>query len=373
MKALNKQFDTYLQEKLDERSSKGLLRSLLHADGKTDFSSNDYFGFSRMEAIRTAGHSELAAGATGSRSITGNSVLAEETEKMIAAFHNREAALIFNAGYMANVGLFSSLAGKNDTYISDEYIHASIIDGMRLSYANRLKFRHNSLEDLEKKLQVGSGNKFVVVESVYSMDGDMAPLKEIVSLCQKHKALLIVDEAHATGIFGEKGEGVVCELGLSNDVYACIYTFGKALGLHGAVITGSHTLRNFLINNARSFIFTTALPPQAYLQVQAAYQLLPLANREKLFELIRYFKHSVQQYPSLQFMDSPSPIQGIIIGDSFKTRALSEHLLQHHIFVKGILPPTVPPGTERLRICIHSFNTEKEIDILLQEIISFLS
>src|SRR5207237_442661 len=147
---------------------------------------------------------QLPSGSTGSRLITGNSMLAEETERLIARFHKAEASLIFNSGYMANVGLFSCIAAKGDSFISDEYIHASIIDGMRLSVANRYKFRHNNLNDLEKKLQQAGGKKFVAIESVYSMDGDEAPLETITALCKSHNALLIVDEAHATGVFGER-------------------------------------------------------------------------------------------------------------------------------------------------------------------------
>ncbi|MEI9934479.1 MAG: aminotransferase class I/II-fold pyridoxal phosphate-dependent enzyme [Ferruginibacter sp.] len=161
---------------------------------------------------------------------------------------------------MANVGLLSCIATKHDTFIADEYVHASMIDGMRLGLATRFKFKHNDIDDLEWKLIQAKGNKFVVIESIYSMDGDEAPLKAIIELCKQHDALLIVDEAHATGVFGNKGEGLVAHYNLQKEVYACIYTFGKALGLHGAVITGSAALRNYLINHARSFIYTTALP-----------------------------------------------------------------------------------------------------------------
>lgn len=367
----NKNFDDHLQQRLDERKSGGLLRTLLYADDKIDFSSNDYFGFSKSASLKHIETGTYSSGATGSRSITGNSKVAEETERMIAAFHNSEAALIFNSGYMANVGLFSCIANKGDCFISDEYIHASIIDGMRLSHANRIKFKHNNIADLEKKLQQSTGKKIVAVESIYSMDGDEAPLIDIAALCKKHNALLIVDEAHATGAFGDKGEGLVCKYKLEQDVYACVYTFGKALGLHGAAVAGSHTLRNYLINHARSFIFTTALPPHTYLQVQKAYEQLPFADRKRLFELVEYFRTAIQQQTNLTFIKSHSPIQGIMIGDSFKTRALSEHLFANGIFVKAILPPTVPAGTERLRICLHTFNTEAEIDQLLKEINKF--
>jgi 8-amino-7-oxononanoate synthase len=300
--------------------------------------------------------------------VTGNSTLAEATEKIIAHFHHAEAALIFNAGYMANVGLFSCIASKNDTIVSDEYIHASIIDGIRLSYATRYKFKHNNIEDLEKKLQLATGQIFVAVESIYSMDGDEAPLEAIVELCKKYSALLIVDEAHAIGVFGTKGEGLVCKYNLQNEVYACIYTFGKALGLHGAVVTGSTVLRNHLINNARSFIYATALPPHTYLQIQEAYTLLPLADRDALYELINYFTDAVKNINNVTFTDSHSPIQAVIIGDNFKAKELAEKLANKSIYAKAILSPTVPMGKERLRICLHTFNTTKQIDVLVNEI-----
>jgi 8-amino-7-oxononanoate synthase len=366
----NQQFDAYLQQKLDEKKTAGTLRSLLYAHDKIDFSSNDYFGFAKS-GLLTTDHMALPSGATGSRSITGNSQLAEDTEKMIARFHGREAALIFNTGYMANTGLFSCLAGKGDTYISDEYIHASIIDGMRLSYANRLRFKHNDLADLEKKLINATGRKIVAVESIYSMDGDEAPLKAIAEICGKQGALLVVDEAHATGVYGEKGDGLICKYGLENEVYAVVHTFGKALGLHGAVVTGSNVLRNFLLNQARSFIFTTALPPHNYLLIQKAYCLLPNADRGKLHALILYFRSKIAAVKPIGFIESYSPVQGILVGDNFKTKALATHLFEKGFFVRPILAPTVPAGKERIRICIHSFNSTGEIDSLVTEIANF--
>ncbi len=364
----NQYFDSFLQDKLDERIANGLYRSLVHATDKIDFSSNDYFGFSRSLSIKNNHTTVYGAGATGSRSITGNSLLAEDTEKIIAQFHGAAAALIFNSGYMANVGLFSCIAAKGDTFISDEYIHASIIDGMRLSYASRLRFKHNDLSDLEKKLGLATGKKIVSVESIYSMDGDEAPLKKIAELCKKHQAILIVDEAHATGVFGDKGEGLVSKYHLTKDVFACTYTFGKAIGLHGAAIAGSHTLRNYLINNARSFIYTTALPPHTYLQIQDAYKALPMADRTKLFQLIAFFREATLSIKQLSFIDSNSAIQGLITGDNFKAKALAEYLFKKGFYVRPILSPTVPAGTERLRICLHTFNTINEIEMLLTEI-----
>ncbi len=363
-------FNNYLQEKLDERKSNGLIRTLTYKGDKIDFSSNDYFGFSK--SVQYDISEETSFGGTGSRSITGNNPEAEEAEKTVADFHKQEAALIFNSGYMANVGLFSSIASKGDMFISDEYIHASIIDGMRLSHANRIKFKHNNLDDLEKKLQQIEGRKLVAIESIYSMDGDEAPLIAIAALCKKFDALLIVDEAHATGMYGNKGDGLVCKYNLEKDVFAVVYTFGKAIGLHGAAVTGSRVLRNYLINNARSFIFTTALPPTTYLQIKRAYQLLPTADRKELEELIIYFRTEIKKLDGISFLESYSPIQGIIIADNFKAKGLAEYLFTKGFFIRAILSPTVPVGKERLRVCLHSFNTKQQIDMLLLEIKTFL-
>jgi 8-amino-7-oxononanoate synthase len=363
--------DLHLQKKIERKKEAGLYRTLIAAEGHIDFSSNDYFGLSKHETLRNTGQNTLPAGATGSRSISGNSQLAEETEAAIARFHQREAALIFNSGYMANCGLFSCLADRGDTYIADELIHASIIDGMRLSHAHRLRFRHNNTGDLELKLQNSSGKKIVVAESVYSMDGDTAPLTEIVRLCKKYQALLIVDEAHGTGVFGNKGEGLVAALGLQNEVYACIHTFGKALGLHGAAVTGSQILRQYLINHARSFIYTTALPPHTYLQIREAYRLIAEADRKGLGERIRFFRHCAQNAQPWRFLDSKTPIQGILPTDILQTRALAEHLLRQGFFVKAIVPPSVAAGKERIRICLHSFNTHEEIGALFHSIQDF--
>ena len=367
------EFDIHLQHLLDRKKSAGLLRTLINLQQQIDFSSNDYFGLSTHPSFDEIKSNQLAWGATGSRSITGNSLLAEETEKQIAQFHERSAALLFNTGYMANIGLFSSLAEKGDTYIADELIHASMIDGMRLSHANRLKFKHNDLQDLEKKLLLASGKKIVAVESIYSMDGDMAPLNDIADLCDKHGALLIVDEAHATGIYGEKGQGLVHANHLEKRVYACIHTFGKALGLHGAAITGSEVLRNFLINQARSFIYTTALPPHSLMQIQKAYELIASADRFALQDLIAHFNTRVTAYSNIQFLKSESPIQGIVFADNFLAKNAATHLQEKGFFVKAILSPTVPAGKERIRICLHTFNTKEQIDDLLIEINSFLN
>jgi 8-amino-7-oxononanoate synthase len=372
----SQQLDAFLQKKLAERKADGLYRELICPGNTIDFSSNDYLGFSQLPELFFSEKNlseKLKAGATGSRLISGNSALAEETESMIASFHHADAALIFNSGYQANIGLLSCLASKDDTIISDELSHASIIDGIRLSHAKRFKFRHNDVADLEQKLQQAVGKRFVVVESIYSMDGDEAPLQELSVLCEKYDAILIVDEAHAAGVYGHNGEGLVCQYHLEEKVYARIVTFGKALGIHGAAVAGSNALRQHLINHARSFIYTTALPPHVYLQLQQAYHLLPGANRKKLFELIKYYKKATSSLNGISFIESNSPVQGIMVGDNHNAKALSAHLFEKGFFVKAILSPTVPAGKERLRICLHLFNTTTQIDELLDLVKTYLT
>ncbi len=369
-------FDAFLQTKLTERQAENRYRTLVCYDDKIDFSSNDYLGFARLAALKTPPNENTLAGSTGSRLISGNSKQAVDAERTVADFHLAEAALLFNCGYMANVGLFSAIASRNDTIVSDEFIHASIIDGIRLSNANKTKFKNNDLADLERKLvRIAAGepmgNTFVAVESLYSMDGDKAPLSEIAALCDHYNALLIVDEAHAIGVFGVNGCGLVCEYQLQDRVFACVYTFGKALGLHGAAVVGSQTLINYLINFSRPFIYSTAMPPHAYTQIETAYQLLYKNDAKILFERIDYFKKAIAKLKNLNFIDSSSQIQGLIVGDNAKAKALSAHLLQKGIYVKAILSPTVPVGKERLRICLHAYNTTTEIDYLIESLFLF--
>ncbi|MFA6946589.1 MAG: pyridoxal phosphate-dependent aminotransferase family protein, partial [Pedobacter sp.] len=249
-----KDLNTFISETLEQRRLNNSLRSLKQENDLTDFCSNDYLGFSRSGELKLLFEKELKnfpeyhLGSTGSRLLAGNDSFTEDLEQEIAVFHDAESALLYNSGYDANIGLFASLPQRGDTIISDEFIHASIIDGIRLSHATRFVFKHNDLTGLEQKLKLSKGRKFIAVESVYSMDGDEAPLKEITKLAKQYHAALIVDEAHATGIFGEYGRGLVHELGLCGDVFARVITFGKGLGTHGAVILGSSQLRPYLIN-----------------------------------------------------------------------------------------------------------------------------
>jgi 8-amino-7-oxononanoate synthase len=308
-------------------------------------------------------------GATGSRLISGNTAYAENLEKTIAAFHEAEAGLIYNSGYDANVGLFSAL-GQNDTtatFIYDELIHASVHDGIKLSRSTAYLFKHNDLYHLEERLKIAKGNIYVAVESIYSMDGDHAPLTEMVALCEKYNASLIVDEAHATGITANNGKGLVQLYGLEKRVFIRIHTFGKAMGCHGAIVVGSELLRTFLINFSRSFIYTTALPMNSLIAINQAYKLLQRDTSciRLLADNIRLFKKGVSTIQKIKLIESESAIQSVIIKGNEAVKKYAQELAKKGLDIRPILSPTVPKGKERLRICIHAFNTETEINTLV--------
>lgn len=379
MNTATKTIDNSLGALLEKRKQASLYRRLQVNDGMIDFCSNDYLSFSRSRAIQEKVRSEMErwpiSGATGSRSISGNTHTAEHLEQYLAAFHQAEAGLLFNSGYDANLGLFSCIARKEDVLITDELIHASIIDGCRLSYATRLRFDHNDVDDLEKKLQKarsnmapGNGHIFVAVESVYSMDGDSAPLPAIAALCRQYNAQLIVDEAHATGIFGSKGRGLVSYFGLENEVFARIHTFGKAMGAHGAVIVGSQVLRDYLINFARSFIFTTALPLHSLMMIKCAYEQLQgdQFSIQPLHALIDHFKQDFATPPSVYLIGSNSPVQSLVIPGTEKVRNVASMLQAKGFDIRPIVSPSVPAGKERLRISLHLHNTHADILALKQ-------
>ena len=287
-------FPNKLAVKLEKRASNNALRQLGLSSNRIDFASNDYVGFAESKTIFDDVHKLLTErnlhqnGATGSRLLTGNHDLYTETENQISNFHDAETALLFNSGYDANIGFFSAVPQKGDCILYDELIHASIRDGIQLSNATAYKFKHNDDEDLERLILKAKLNPetniYVVTESVFSMDGDTPPIVELASLCQKHDAYFIVDEAHALGVFGDKGEGLVQMLDLQKQVFARIITFGKGLGCHGAVILGSAELKSYLVNFARSLIYTTGLSPHAIATIQIAYQHLEHNKeaREKL-------------------------------------------------------------------------------------------
>jgi 8-amino-7-oxononanoate synthase len=361
----------YMQEKLLERRNQHAYRSLSHIPkGAIDFASNDYLGFSNNNEIANRAKEILENvemsenGATGSRLISGNHALNQHVEKAIAAYHQSEDSLLFQSGYTANLGLLSCIAGRNDTIMYDELSHASIRDGIRLSFSRSFSFKHNDINDLSKKIQSSVGQVFIVTESIFSMDGNEAPLLKLSSLAKQHNAYLIVDEAHALGV---KGFGLVPQLGIQSEVFARVVTFGKALGGHGAAVLLNKTTKAFLVNFSRPFIYTTGIPPSQAAYIWSAYQHLDTFSERinKLNELIQHFNKTSHD---LAFLPSHSAIHCMLIPGNERVSEAERALLNSGFFVKAIKHPTVPKGQERLRICLHAFNTKKQVNELLNEL-----
>jgi 8-amino-7-oxononanoate synthase len=369
-----------LQKKLTERAAQGNLRTLKTTSGLADFCSNDYLGLARSEKLRElireegTNYKHLPSGATGSRLLSGNHLLFEELETIVAAYHKGESALLFNSGYMANVGLLSALPQREDTVFYDEASHASMKDGLRLSFAKSYSFRHNDVADLQQKLKHATGQIYVVVESVYSMDGDKAPLQELAIVCEEHNAALIVDEAHAVGLYGPNGEGLTVALGLQDKVFAQVITYGKAMGSHGAAIVGPKVLREYLINYSRAFIYTTGLPTQALLTLKCAYSLLPQLNteRKQVKQLAAQLYRKLNTIEGILCTPADSVILSVFTGDADQLKPLALSLQNQGFDVRPVLSPTVPKGKERLRVIVHAYNTEEEIVGLAQAIANHL-
>lgn len=367
-----------LQLKLAERTAQGNLRELRTTAGLTDFCSNDYLGLARSEKLRALiqateqQYSHFPLGATGSRLLSGNNILFEELEKTIAAYHQAEAALLFNSGYAANVGLLSALPQRGDTVFYDEASHASMKDGLRLSFAKSYSFRHNNVQDLQQKLRLTTGQALVVVESVYSMEGDQAPLQELVQLCCEANAALIVDEAHAVGLYGKKGEGLTVALGLEDQVFAQVITYGKAMGAHGAAVIGPQVLRDFLINYSRAFIYTTGLPTHTLVALKCAYGLLPELEKERqqVKMLASHLSEQLNKINGIRCSPPESAILSVFMeeGSTAKLRELASFVQQEKFDVRPVLSPTVPKGQERLRVIVHAYNTLQEIEGLARAI-----
>ena len=371
-------FPKNLQSKLQHRKQNFALRKLSLQSDLIDFSSNDYLGFSKLECIFDKTHSFLLDndmkqnGATGSRLLTGNHKIYDETETFIANFHQSESALIFNSGYDANIGFFGCVPQRNDIILFDELSHASIRDGILMSNAKSFKFIHNDLEGLEQLIQrfhADGVEIYIVTESVFSMDGDTPELENMVALSQKYNCNIVVDEAHALGVFGEKGEGLIQNLQLQDKIFARIITFGKALGCHGAAVLGSIDLKNYLINFARSFVYTTGLSPHSIATILIAYKELDKNSTAKN-ELRMNIDFFNQQKNILSikplFVRSYSAIQSAIFPGNENVKTIAFDLQKKGFNVKAIVSPTVPEGQERLRICLHNYNSQKEISDLLQ-------
>ncbi|MEM7039707.1 MAG: 8-amino-7-oxononanoate synthase [Bacteroidota bacterium] len=351
-----------------------MLRKLVAADqlrrlsspppGSVDFSSKDYLGLAKAEF-----NGQGPEGATGSRLLNGNHPTHEAFETFAADFFKAPTALLFSSGYLANVGLLSAIARRGDTFLYDAQIHASMRDGMRLSPAQRFAFRHNDLADLERLLKKATGTCFVVAEALYSMDGDCPDLEAMADLTDKYGAWLIVDEAHSTGLFGEYGEGWAVESGVADRIWARIYTFGKAVGRQGAVVTGPPELKDYLVNRARTFIYTTAMAPRQVAGLAPALEAVANAGaeREQLRALHRRF-YAEMKKGGLEVLEAFTPICPVVVPGNAAVMRLAEAVQAAGYDVRAIRYPSVEKGTERLRIILHSFNEMAEIDGLVETI-----
>jgi 8-amino-7-oxononanoate synthase len=361
------------EEALAKRKREGILRTLRSGQNGVDFYSNDYLGFAGNKdfqniLLKTVQENPaLLKGSTGSRLISGNSDIVTETEKFIAETHQCEAALLFPSGYNANLALLSALPNRHDTVVVDEKIHRSVHDACKLSNAKKVKFKHNDCNHLEDILKRQKVTVYIAVESLYSMDGDFCPLEEMAELAEKYQAGLIVDEAHA---FGVSGYGLVDSLKLHEKVLATVVTYGKALGTHGAAVLTNDLIKSYLINFASPFIYTTAAHNFLWMSISKGYEFLNKnqAASVQLQENIRTFRKGDLQSPSHE----NSPIQAIIIPDNHQLKELSKTLSDKGFLTYPVFSPTVKEGTERLRICLHSFNTESQISELTKIINEFI-
>lgn len=371
----------YIRKTLEELSEADLYRELksiespqrtkVIIEGKEYIllSSNNYLGLASDERIinaAKAGLDKYGFGAGASRLISGTMSPHVELEEAIAKFKGAEAALIFNSGYCANLGLLTSLTGKNEVIFSDKLNHASIIDAQILSQAKVVRrYPHKDVEMLERYLQNAKffSRRIIVTDGVFSMDGDIAPLYAIVKLANEHDALVIVDDAHGTGVLGKTGRGTLEYLGIKDDRVIQMGTFSKALGCFGAYVVGTKEFIDFLKNMARSFIYTTALPPSIAVAAMEALRIVEEGDdlRKKLFENVKFMRESLIT-AGYQIPNSESHIIPVMLGDVKRTLELSEYLFKNGVLIHAIRPPTVPKGTCRLRITPSALHTKEELE-----------
>ena len=341
-------------DKLMNRENEGTLRSLSFCSGLIDFFSNDYLGY----ASKATSVVEGQFSSTGSRLISGNSFIAEDCERYLAHRFHSDTALVFNSGYDANLGFFGAVPQKGDTVVYDAYVHASIRDGIRLSFASAYSFKHNDLEDLRKKLSRAKGTIYIAVDGIYSMTGDRAPLLDIVAIAKEYGAYIFLDEAHSAGVLGVDGVGLAVELGVEKEVYARLVTFGKAFGAHGACVLTNENTRNYLINFAHSFIYTTALPPDQYVRIK---EILDDPDLETRRLNLQYNSQRLKE--KLEIKDGGnSPILMLGAENRVALKRVSSLVKSANFAVKPIFHPTVPVAYEGIRVSMHAFNTADEID-----------
>ena len=383
-------FQTELRQRLDDLREQNLFRELRRVDsaqgtriqigGKTllNFSSNDYLGLANHPALKAAAiHAieKFGAGAGASRLVCGSLAPFHELEEALAQFKKTEAALTFSSGYATALGTICALAGKGDIIILDKLVHASIVDAAKLSGAKLRIFAHNDLNDLENKLRWANANKsaigqrpsaiLIITESIFSMDGDAAPLRETVELKNKFGAWLMVDEAHATGIFGQNGRGLADELGISDQIEIQMGTLGKAFGASGGYICGSRTLIDFLVNRARSFIFSTAPIPASAAAATAGVQIAQSNEGETRRKILRERINQLQSAIGNRQSAIPSAIVPLILGDENKALSAATKLREQNIFVPAIRYPTVARGAARLRITLTAAHSADDVSTLV--------
>ncbi|MFT4736043.1 MAG: 8-amino-7-oxononanoate synthase [Cyclobacteriaceae bacterium] len=360
-----------LVEALTQRSKSGNLRSLRRTDSLVDFASNDYLGLSTSNELHKLIQTRYYAldtirnGGTGSRLISGNTAIYEQLENKLAGIFKGEGALLFNSGYAANQALVSAVPQKGDTILYDQRSHVCLKEGAWLSKAQSFSFAHNNLDDLAQKLKRAAGDVFVVTETVFSMDGDVSPLSEMITLCKSFGAYMIVDEAHSTGAYGKDGAGWLVQENLQEGVFARVYTFGKAMGVHGACVVGSEQLKKYLINFGRPFIYTTSLPAHSIVSIDAAFDLLGQQAhlQQSLSQKINLFR---QLYLSSV---SRTAIQPILIKGNDKVKQVADRMQKEGFDIRAILSPTVREGEERLRISLHASNSDQQITEMVEALL----
>ncbi len=374
----------FLNEQLESLKKAGLYRALKSLRGPQtattiidekrvlQFSSNNYLGLAdhpRLKAAAQEAINNCGSGSGASRLICGNLELNEKLEGKIAKLKKKENALLFNTGYMANIGIISTLMGEEDVIFSDEFNHASIIDGCMMSKAQTRVYPHKDMDALEDLLKESKQfkHRLIVTDGIFSMDGDIVSLPDLVGLAKKYECMLMVDDAHATGVLGANGGGTGEHFSLEDKIDISMGTFGKALGGFGAFVAGSHMLREFLINRARTFIFTTGLPPAVIASGIAALELLEMEPeiRAKLWENVGFFKNEIKEL-GFDTLNSETQIIPVLVGDASLTMQMGEMLLKEGVFIQGIRPPAVPQSSSRLRITIMATHARGELEFALE-------
>lgn len=367
-------FQEELRRRMEDLGGKTLRRSLQRSEG-VDFTSNDYLGLAAHPRLRQRLGSwleeEEACGAPASRLLRGNTPRHEALERRLARFKGTEGALLFPSGYQANVGLLTALIQPQDRVLSDQLNHASLIDGLRLAGCTKVIFPHRDVDAVKEALARphGGGRTFLVTESLFSMDATVAPLDRYLELARRHGAELIVDEAHATGLFGETGAGLVEHFGVAGEVTAVVSTFGKAFGVGGAFVGASEVVVETLVNRARSFIFSTAPPPALLVLLEAALDLVEEEpwRRERVMELAQRLRQALKLH-RLEVLGEDGPVVPVVLGENERALAVAEHLRKAGLDARAVRPPTVPEGTARLRLSVHADHLEEEVDRLAEEI-----